>query len=198
MCSWCYGFRPVLNTLTQKLAEQIKIKYLLGGLAADSELPMSKTMQSNIKSNWQQIEKTIPNIKFNYEFWKICKPRRSTYAACRAVIAAKKQNIKFEIKMIEAIQNAYYLYAKNPSDYNILYDISEEVGLIKEQFISDIHSDNVNNDLINQIQHSRSIGANSFPSLFLSVNQNYIPIVLDYNNADIIFEHISSYIHNGK
>lgn len=198
MCSWCFGFKSVLDKLTKELTRHIEIKYVLGGLAADCDDSMPEHMQSSIKSNWQQIEKTIPNVQFNYEFWNICNPRRSTYAACRAVIAAKKQNLKFEYIMIKAIQDAYYLHAKNPSNYNVLYDLADEIGLIKQQFIVDIHSDSLNNDLIKQIQQSRSIGASSFPSLFLSVDESYIPIVLDYNNADIILEHISSHINNAK
>ena len=194
MCSWCYGFKPVLELLTNQLKDIIDIKYYLGGLAEDTDTIMSNSMQVNIQSNWKNIEQTIPGISFNYNFWELCIPKRSTYASCRAVIAAKKQHQKFEYTMINAIQNAYYLDARNPSDYDVLYELAKETGLNQQQFKSDIHSDEVNSNLLQQILFCRKIGADSFPSLFVLLNNNFYPIVLDYNNANIILDHIKSYI----
>jgi len=194
MCSWCYGFKPVLELLTNQLKDIIEIKYYLGGLAEDTDTVMSNSMQVNIQSNWKRIEKTIPSIRFNYNFWELCIPKRSSYASCRAVIAAKKQHKKFEYTMINAIQNAYYLNARNPSDYDVLYELAKETGLNQQQFKFDIHSDEVNSNLMQQILFCRKIGADSFPSLFILSNNNYDPIILDYNNADLILDHIKSYL----
>ena len=44
------------------------------------------------KSNWKRIQEVIPGTKFNYDFWTLCEPKRSTYPSCRAVICAKNQN----------------------------------------------------------------------------------------------------------
>jgi len=192
MCSWCYGFKPVLKSLTKKLKDIIPIEYYLGGLAEDTEITMSDSMRESIQSNWKRIEETIPSISFNYQFWEVCTPKRSTYASCRAVIAAKRQHQDYEHAMIDAIQQAYYVNARNPSDYNVLYELANETGLNQQQFISDIHSSEVNNNLMQQILFCRKIGVESLPSLFVFSNNNYHPIVVDYDNADIIIDHIKS------
>ena len=194
MCSWCYGFKPVLESLHKKLNTSIEIEYLLGGLAKDSDLPMTEIMQNQIKENWRTIEITIPGIEFNYNFWTECIARRSTYPSCRAILATIKQNINLEKEMLKLIQQAYYLEAKNPSDYNVLYELSRKLDLDKKQFINDIHSDEINIELMSQIQRSREIGADSFPSLFLKIDDTYQPVALDYNNADTIIDHIKSFI----
>jgi len=194
MCSWCYGFNPTLNALTKRLKDKIDIKYLLGGLATDTNETMPDSMQEQIKLNWNRIEQTIPGTNFNYNFWNHCTPKRSTYPACRAVIAAKKQHTNTEAKMINAIQQAYYTHARNPSDYSVLYELAEETGLNKQQFKLDIHSAEVNNELLLQISHCREIGADSLPSLYLLNNNAYHSVVLDYNNSDIIIEHINSLV----
>lgn len=194
MCSWCWGFKPVLEQLQHKLQSKLQLKYILGGLAADSETEMSQQMQSDIRSNWQRIQKTIPGIEFNYDFWQKNTPRRSTYPACRAVIAATLQGEENNTKMIEVIQQAYYLNCQNPSDYTVLYALAKKLELDEAQFKLDIHSENTQNELIKQISFSRSIGADSFPSLYLSVDKQFYPVVIDYNNADIILEHIQVYL----
>lgn len=194
MCSWCWGFKPILKALTNSLVNTVEIKYLLGGLAADSDIKMPEDMQMQIKSNWNKIQKTIPGIEFNYDFWNNCTPRRSTYPACRAILATKKQQPEKELKMLEAIQQAYYLHAENPSDYAVLCKLANKLNLNSGQFELDIHSDKINNELLQQIKLSRDIGANSFPSLYIKKENIFYPIVLDYNNVDIILEHIQSII----
>ena len=194
MCSWCYGFKPVFNLLTENIKDKISIQYLLGGLAPDTDEHMSDTMQEQIKSNWKKIEETIPGSIFNYDFWKTNTAKRSTYPACRAVIAAKKQSLLAEDKMLNAIQKAYYLSAQNPSDYSVLYNAAKEINLDIDQFKLDIHSDSINNELLQQISLCRKIGAKSFPSLYIRIDKFYHPVVLDYNNVDIIIEHINAFI----
>jgi len=196
MCSWCYGYKPVLNTILKQLNNKIEVKFLLGGLAADTEILMPLNMQTKIKSNWRNIEETIPGTTFNYDFWTKCSPKRSTYPACRAVIAAGKQHIKHQSLMINAIQYAYYLNAQNPSNYDVLYDIAEKINLNKSEFENDIHSENTNEQLHQQIALSQSIGANSFPSIFLLHKEQYHQIVLDYTNAAITLGHIESHLRS--
>jgi len=92
MCSWCWAFRPVWTELQKQLPESLQLRYLLGGLAPDSNIIMPADMQQMIQRHWQTIQKRVPATQFNFDFWTQCRPRRSTYPACRAVIAAKQQN----------------------------------------------------------------------------------------------------------
>ena len=112
MCSWCWGLRPVFQRLIDQLPSQIRVSYLLGGLAADSDAPMAEEMQHQLQDTWHRIQQRIPNTEFNYDFWTRCQPRRSTYPACRAVIAARRIDVELEKSMVLAIQRAYYLQAK--------------------------------------------------------------------------------------
>ena len=128
MCSWCWGFKPTFDSLTKQLPASVSINRVLGGLAPDSDEPMPAAMQHMLQQTWQQITIAIPGTRFNFDFWTLNQPRRSTYPACRAILAAKKQNIDLELPMIEAIQRAYYLDAKNPSDTDILVSLAADVG----------------------------------------------------------------------
>jgi len=108
MCSWCWGFEPVRKQLFQRLNPNIKVKRLLGGLAPDSHAPMPLEMQVFLQNTWRKIENHIPGTQFNFDFWTKCQPRRSTYPANRAVIAARLQGEQFDELMTTKIQQAYY------------------------------------------------------------------------------------------
>jgi putative protein-disulfide isomerase len=193
MCSWCWAFRPSLNALLTELPKQIDVIRLLGGLAADSDESMPEEIRAYVQANWQRIEEQVPETKFNYDFWKQCQPRRSTYPACRAVIAARQQGKEFDPAMTLAIQQAYYLQARNPSDLSTLTKLAVEIGLDKEKFEADINSTETNETLQQEIKQSRKLGLNSFPSFLLDTGNKQIRIEPDYLNMGVMLEKISSY-----
>ena len=132
MCSWCWGFRPVWGAIREAVennklntfSENIDLRYVLGGLAPDSDEPMPQQMRQYIQSAWQQIQAHIHGTEFNFDYWVKCQPRRSTYPSCREVLAAKKQGQHYEAVMIDGIQRAYYLEVKNPSDVETLSQVA--------------------------------------------------------------------------
>ena len=190
MCSWCWAFRLSLNTLIEELPKEININRLLGGLAPDSDLPMPENTREYVLQNWRAIEKQVPETKFNYDFWEKCKPRRSTYPACRAVIAARKQKDVFDTAMTLAIQEAYYLEARNPSDYETLINLAEEIGADKNKFSKDVRSTETDKILEEEIQQSKSLDLKSLPSLLFIDGERKIRIEPDYLDAQVMLDQI--------
>ncbi|MDH5601927.1 MAG: DsbA family protein [Gammaproteobacteria bacterium] len=195
MCSWCWGFSSAITDLLQKLPQDIKVERLLGGLAKDSDVTMPESMQHYIKTNWSKIEDRIPGVKFNFDFWSKCTPRRSTYPACRAVIAARKQGNEFDMKMTRAIQQAYYQQARNPSDNSTLIELAGELGLAVTEFTKDLSSTETEQELINEINRSKELYAESYPSLVLVKDNESFTIPIEYTDSqamlDAILDHIN-------
>ncbi|MCG9578983.1 DsbA family protein [Vibrio tubiashii] len=191
MCSWCWGYKPVWQQICQILEGKIEIQYVVGGLAPDSDLPMPEAMQRQIVSYWRKIEDFL-GTQFNYEFWNTNVPRRSTYPACRAVLAARKQSA--EKQMLTAIQSAYYLEARNPSDSDVLIDLADSIGLDLERFESDFGSVTLNEEFMRELDFARSIGGNSFPSLFVQTAEGLVELQVDYQSAQTTISQIEQLI----
>ena len=190
MCSWCWAFRPVFTELLNKLPDDIDVQYLVGGLAPDSNEPMDVATQTMIQHHWRTIQVKVPNTQFNFDFWTNNTPRRSTYPACRAVLAAKAINPDKEDAMILAIQQAYYLNALNPSDDNVLINCAASIGLDTSLFAQTLNSPTTQQTLLDNIQKNQSLGVYSFPSLVLEDNGQFKPIVIDYNDAENILSQL--------
>ncbi len=192
MCSWCYAFSQSWTALQRELPPDIEIAYLVGGLAPDTTEPMPLATQKMVQQAWQRIEQTIPGVHFNWDFWSCNTPVRSTYPACRAVLAAKKQHAEAEAEMIRAIQAAYYQQAKNPSLPGTLHTCAREVGLDAQTFIDDLTSVAIENELQQQIQRARSMDVYSYPSLRLVHNHAVFPTAVDYLNHRAMLNEISA------
>jgi len=201
MCSWCWAFRPVWKQfetqLEQHFSTAMRIEYLLGGLAPDSDVLMPASMQQQIQQHWHAIEQRVGGTQFNFDFWTQCKPRRSTYPACRAVIAARQQGLLYEKTMILAVQQAYYLHARNPSDAAILMDLAVDMGLNQDQFYADLHSPETQVRLCQEIRQSRQLwqrsGAGGFPSLVLLWGEHCHAIAIDYHHVDKMLEQLAGF-----
>ena len=196
MCSWCWGYKPVWDALEKVLPADVQVEYVAGGLAPDSNEPMPIDQQGMIKAHWKTIEAKL-GTEFNYEFWSKNVARRSTYNACRAVIAAKNQHAEKE--MVSAIQKGYYLRALNPSDNDMLIQLVEELitsglAINLEKFVDDLTSNNTQQELLRQIQFSRELSANGFPSLVLECAGQRHTINHDYKDHLPTLAKIKSYL----
>ncbi len=192
MCSWCWAFRPVWQELKKQLPTAVSISYVLGGLAPDSNSPMPLGLQRQIQQHWHTIQKRVPGTMFNFEFWQQNRPRRSTYPACRAVIAATYQGVDYEDAMILAIQKSYYLQAKNPSDDDVLLACAASLSLDMQRFESDFNSNGCKQQLMSDIRLSQNFEVEGFPSLVLDVDGIHHPIAVDYIHAGTMLERVNA------
>jgi putative protein-disulfide isomerase len=187
---WCWAFRPVWTAIRARLPSAITPQQVLGGLATDTREPMPEALRTYIQDTWRRIERSVPGTKFNFEFWSGCRPRRSTYPACRAVIAAIAQGPHFEEPMIEAIQRAYYLEAQNPSDDETLIAQGDAIGLDRERFAQALIDPATQAELLRQIEFAARLSARGFPSLFLEDERGYRPVAFDYNDPAVVLNHL--------
>lgn len=187
MCSWCWGYRPTWTSLKNKLEPVVQVKMLVGGLAEDSNVPMASEMQNFLQQTWHKISAEL-GTQFNFDFWSKCQPKRSTYPACRAVMIARKY--QQESAMCLAIQEAYYLQAQNPSEEITLVKLAESIGLDAGIFAQQLKSDELQQELIEEIRTVRSLPIQGFPSLVLAVNGELLPIRLDYKNWQTSYDQV--------
>ncbi len=195
MCSWCWGFAPALRQLLNVLDDTTRMQYVMGGLAPDSDEPMPEETREYVKQQWRLVfEQT--GAEFNWDFWGNCQPRRSTYPACRAVIAAGKQGEHLSPKMIFAIQHAYYEQARNPSDTSTLLQLATELGLDFKQFSSDINSEKTQKLLQQDFTIRSSLGAEHFPSLFLETEEGIKCLSAGYTDSATLLKRYFTIVEN--
>jgi putative protein-disulfide isomerase len=195
MCSWCWAYRPCLLQLRDKLPEEVSWQNVLGGLAPDSDQPMPEETRQMIQGHWRRIQSSI-GTQFNFDFWTQCQPRRDTYKACRAVIAAARQHA--EEVMIEAIQKAYYLRAMNPSDPEILADLAAEQGLDRPLFVDDFYAVETETALRRQFLLREGLNVRSFPSLVLKHDSRLTLIHHDYQDFRVSLTEIQNCLADGN
>ena len=97
--------------------------------------------------------------------------------------------------MSKAIQQAYYLNARNPSDDETLVALAEDLGLDTKRFATDLHSDETKAEHQRQRQICQQLGIQGYPSMVLVTEaadgQSAHRVALDHNSADVTLSHLN-------
>ena len=183
MCSWCWGFHPVLQKVKDSVPEALSPIYVMGGLARDTDEPIPDEVRAHIQRAWREVTART-GARFNWDFWDLCNPRRCTYPSCRAFYAAQNQGEG--IAMYEAIQHAYYLEARNPSDVEVLVVLAGEIGLNTDRFARDLASAEIEQQMQDGFNLRRSMNANQFPSLVVRDGASVIFVARGYADSETV------------
>jgi len=196
MCSWCWAFRPTLDALVGSLPPDVGFVRVLGGLAPDTDEPMPPDMRQALEGTWRRIETQVPGTRFDFRFWREASPRRATYRACRAVIAARAQDAAFEGPMIDAIQRAYYLGARNPSDRDVLIALAGDVGADVARFADALDAADTRAAHAEERRLAAALGVHGYPSLALvtdaGASRHAHPVPIDYADPAPALAHVDA------
>ena len=184
MCSWCFGFSTEIRKIKEHYPD---IQYVMGGLAPDSDLPMTDDIKKYVEHHWHEVASRT-GADINFEFWKKHTPTRSTYQACRAVIAAGLQGEANKVVMLEALQRAFYQQARDPTDDQTLIEVAGEIGLDAEQFARDLSSAEVEALFQRDLQFKNAFGIQGFPTLVMQKDDSFYALTIGYVEAEIVLE----------
>lgn len=183
MCSWCYGFRPTWVGLRAMLPRTLSVVALVGGLAPDSDEPMSTELAEYLAATWSRVG-AVCHVPMNMAYWsQVARPPRSTYPACRAVIAAERIAGRGDV-MTSRIQDALYQEAQNVWREDVLITLAEEIGFDSEGFATMLRSDDVHAVHAEQRALAERLGMTGYPSLMLIHQGQGTPIAVRHGAAD--------------
>jgi len=165
MCSWCWGFSPVIETLRDAYRDRMKIALVLGGLRHETA-PMTAAGRDEILHHWQQVHaRTGQPFRFDGAL-----PEGFVYdtePACRAVVTVGGIEPALIFPLFKAIQNAFYAEGRDVTQPDVLADLAAELGTDREAFLQAFDSDAARARTQAHFRQARQAGVRGFPALIL-------------------------------
>ena len=173
MCSWCWGFRPVLEQITGEYPELQRI-VVMGGLRGGEEKPMDDALARMIQNGWHRIEKNTGQ-PFNHQLWKNHRPLATTWPACRAVLSARLLDGELEWPFMVAMFKAYFTQGRDPSRVETHMAVADHLGINPAVYQGMLESAAPEKALQQDLLVVRRFGVTGFPTVVLSIgNSNYL------------------------
>ena len=175
MCSWCWGFSPVIETLRDEYHARMKIALVLGGLRPGETTPMTADGREEILHHWQQVhartgqpfrfENALPD-GFVYD----------TEPASRAVVTVGGLDPALIFPLFRAIQHAFYAEGRDVTQPGVLAALAAGLGVDVVAFLRAFDSDAARARTQAHFRQARQAGVRGFPTLIVQQGTQLTPV----------------------
>src|SRR4051812_36801448 len=115
MCSWCYGFSPVIQELFQRHKGEVTMTLKMGGLHPGNDYIVNDGYRAFLLGHWREIgERT--GQRFSFGILDKLGWVYDTEKACRAAVVVRKLRPGCEYLYFAAIQEGFYSFNRDPHD----------------------------------------------------------------------------------
>ena len=196
MCSWCWGFAPVMKSIQRDFNQRATITLILGGLHAYDTFPMDEQYKLNIKHHWQDVNKTTGAV-FDYRFFDRKDFVLDTEPACRAVVTIRRIKPSAALSFYESISRCFYSENKDTTDVETFKSLVERLDINFQEFSEKFNSTEIKNETKDDFQFSKKIGVTGFPTVLLKENDKLRILTTGYRPYTLIQPMLIQWLNNG-
>jgi putative protein-disulfide isomerase len=164
MCSWCYGFSPVIGAIARRFAGQIPIRLVMGGLRAGQTEPMRDKDREYIKGAWARVAQASGQ-PFDMAFFEREGFVYDTEPVCRAVVTVRAFAPDEALPFMARLSRAFYAQNRDMTQADEIARVAEEHGFPREEFARAFDSAPVRNTTFRDFMVAQEAGIRGFPTL---------------------------------
>ena len=166
MCSWCWGFSPVISAIKETYAERVKIALMLGGLRPGTTEPMTPKSREEILHHWQDVHR-MSGQPFALEGAMPEGFIYDTEPPSRAVIAVGDINPKVIFPYFKSVQEAFYAKQQDVTQVATLAMLAEQYQIEMAKFMERFNSEDIRKKTQTHFLVTREAGVRGFPTVVL-------------------------------
>lgn len=169
MCSWCYGFAPVMDQVAERFGERLPIQLVMGGLRPGTDRPMTDEGRAEILSHWahvreatgQPFDERVLTERFIYD----------TDPAARTVVLVRRLLPERALAFLHRVQRAFYAEARDVTSYPVLAELAAEFGLPRDGVLQALADEALMRETWGDYAISQNAGVRGFPTLVGGPNE---------------------------
>lgn len=165
MCSWCWGFAPVLDQIDAHY--DLPVRTVVGGLrTGPAAEPMGPEARAALGRYWRQVaERTgqpFTTASIERDDWTY-----DTEPSCRAVVAMRELGSVPVRDWMNRLHRAFYVDGIDTTDPSVFPDLAAEFDLDPTRFAQVFEAESTRVRTREDFEEARSYGVTGFPTLLL-------------------------------
>ena len=193
MCSWCWGFSPIIHQISKQFRDTLPIQMIMGGLQAGQETPISDQQRDELRHHWQQVAQTSAQ-PFNFDFFNRHSFIYNTEPPCRAVVTCQRLQPDLALTFLTRLQTAFYVDNRDITDSEEIYKLAVASGLAASEFFNLFDDEETQRITALHFQYSRYCHVSGFPTLIGQKNKVNTVITRGYQSLDKIQDNIQRWL----
>ncbi len=164
MCSWCYGFAPVIEAIRSEFGNRLQIRLILGGLRPGTTAPMDAAAKARTREHWDHVHEASGQV-FDDAFFERDGFIYDTEPACRAAVLARRQSPDAALDLLDRLHRAFYSGNRDITDPAVLAAIAGEAGLDQAAFAAHFNDADLREETARDFRISQQTGVTGFPTV---------------------------------
>lgn len=164
MCSWCWGFAPVVEALAEQAAvDGVPLQIVTGGLRRD-QVAINATARVRYLGYWQAVNASTGQL-FDFERGLPEGMVYDTEPACRALVTARNLDASSAWTLLRLIQRAFYAQGADVTQASVLVELAERAGIPRIEFAKAFDSQAMHEATATDFTWVQDLGIAGFPTL---------------------------------
>jgi len=194
MCSWCWGFSPVIDSVRDHFGGDLPVRLLLGGLRPGTTEAMDEATRSMIREHWGHVQERTGQ-PFDFTFFDRDGFVYDTEPPSRAIVTARRSSLDTAFGFMKRIQSAFYAENRDITARDALCDLAAESGMDRKAFAELFDSEDMKEETLKDFAAANRAGVNGFPALIAgSDSEGYEVITIGYRPWEQIKHLITSWL----
>ena len=188
MCSWCYGFSPVITALAERFEGRMGLQVVMGGLRAGNTAPMRAEDKDYIREAWTRVG-AASGQPFDFSFFDRDAFIYDTEPACRAVVTARRLLPRLALPFMGRIAQAFYAENRDMTSTDEIAAVAEEAGFDGQEFTDAFLGAEARNETFRDFLAAQELGIQGFPTLIAgSDKKGYALVTNGYRPLEDVLE----------
>jgi putative protein-disulfide isomerase len=164
MCSWCWGFSPVVDAIRSRFGEALPIRLVLGGLRPGTTDPLTPGAKQTMREHWDHVH-DASGQPFDMRFFDRSDYVYDTEPASRAVVVIRRGGDAGALDLLRAIHHAFYADNQDVTDRAVLAELAGKAGHDQEVFLRAFDSKEAKRETWTDFAIAQRSGITGFPTL---------------------------------
>ena len=164
LCSWCYGFGPVISQIAERHAGDLPVHVVMGGLRPGETRPSRAKDMDYLRSAWAHVG-GLSGRPFNRAFFEREGFVYDTEPGCRAVVTLRHVFPQEALGFLERLSVAFYADNRDMTNPEEIADVAGEAGFNRAEFLAAFHSDEARVGTQRDFALCIEAGIRGFPTL---------------------------------
>ncbi|WP_447971077.1 DsbA family protein [Nitrospira sp. M1] len=194
MCSWCWGFAPVMEMVRQRYEHRLVLEVRVGGLRPGNTERFDDQRKNYILGHWRAVHDRTGQ-PFNFACQMGADFTYDTEPAARAIVVMRALLPDRVFSYLHDIQKAFYVNNIDVTKEAVLAELAQPHGLTNEQFLESFRSAEVKNAVWSEFDQVREWGVNGFPTLLARQNGEATMLTHGYQSIDVLGPVIDTWLN---
>ncbi len=184
MCSWCWGFAPVIEKIRSSYEEQYNFSLTVGGLRKAGEMAWDEKTKRYLRGHWEEVSRKSGQ-PFDLSLFDKTIFEYDTTPACKAVVTVRELlGTEQAFRYLHAIQSAFYTQGIDITNPRLLQGYYEQLFGNSAKFAFFFLSERAETLTEHDFAKARAMGATAFPSVVLIDKEGHMMCQKGYRSEN--------------